>query len=49
MVVCYTHLRVVNTRLMRLYALKEGFNVKNGNSLKVFRGRYGTVSLKRMR
>ena len=25
----------------RHYALKEGFNVKNGNSLKVFSGREG--------
>ena len=41
MVVCYTHLRVVNTRLNRLNALKEGFNVRNGNSLKAIGDRRG--------
>ena len=32
--VCYTFLRMVSIRLIWLKALKEGFNVRNGNSLK---------------
>ena len=33
--VCYTFRRMVFRAKKRLYALKEGFNVKSGNSLKV--------------
>ena len=32
--VCYTFRRVVFRTINRLRALKEGFNVKSGNSLK---------------
>ena len=39
--VCYNPMRMVSIRLMWRNALKEGFNVKNGNSLKVFSGREG--------
>ena len=34
--VCYTFRRMVFHAMKRLRALKEGFNVKNGNSLKAF-------------
>ncbi len=33
--VCYTFRRVVFRTIKRLRALKEGFNVKSGKSLKV--------------
>ncbi len=33
--VCYTFRRMGFHAMKRLYALKEGFNVKSGNSLKV--------------
>ena len=42
--VCYTFRRVVYTRSNRLNALKEGFNVRNGNSLKACDERIGEVS-----
>ena len=32
--VCYTFRRMVFRAMKRLYALKEGFNVKSGKSLK---------------
>ena len=41
--VCYNPLRMVSIRLKRRNALKEGFNVKNGNSLKVFSDRRGST------
>ena len=45
--VCYTFRRMVFHAIKRLNALKEGFNVKNGNSLKAFRlrgsKRFGTA------
>ena len=41
--VCYTFRRMVSIRLKRRNALKEGFNVRNGNSLKAFGDRYGDV------
>ena len=34
--VCYTPVVRFSVRLKRLHALKEGFNVRNGNSLKAF-------------
>ena len=34
--VCYNSLRMDSIRLIWLNALKEGFNVRNGNSLKAF-------------
>ena len=34
--VCYTTQRMVFHTINRLNALKEGFNVRNGNSLKAF-------------
>ncbi len=34
--VCYTPVVRFSVRLQRLNALKEGFNVRNGNSLKAF-------------
>jgi len=39
--VCYTPVVRFSVRLQRLNALKEGFNVKNGNSLKAFEDRHG--------
>ena len=42
--VCYTPVVRVYAQLKRLNALKEGFNVRNGNSLKVFGIRDGNVS-----
>ena len=39
--VCYTFRRMVSIRLKRLYALKEGFNVRNGNGRKAFGDRRG--------
>ncbi len=42
-VVCYNFRRMVSIRLNWLKALKEGFNVRNGNSLKAFRNRPGGV------
>ena len=41
--VCYNPRRMVSIRLNWLNALKEGFNVRNGNSLKAFGDRYGDV------
>ena len=43
--VCYTFRRMVFHAMKRLRALKEGFNVKNGNSLKVFSDRRGNTFL----
>ena len=43
--VCYNPLRMVSIRLKWRNALKEGFNVKNGNSLKVFSDRRGNTFL----
>ncbi len=37
--VCYNFRRMVSIRLKRRNALKEGFNVRNGNGLKVFTDR----------
>ncbi len=37
--VCYNPRRMVSIRLNWLNALKEGFNVRNGNSLKAFENR----------
>ena len=42
--VCYTFLRMVSIRLNWLNALKEGFNVRNGNSLKADKNRPGDYS-----
>ena len=42
--VCYNHGRVVRTQSKRLIALKEGFSVRNGNSLKAFGDRMGEIS-----
>ncbi len=42
--VCYTFLRMVSIRLNWLKALKEGFNVRNGNSLKADGNRPGEYS-----
>ena len=39
--VCYTPVVRFSVRLKRLIALKEGFNVRNGNSLKAFADRRG--------
>ena len=39
--VCYTSQRIVFHTIKRLGALKEGFNVRNGNSLKAFGFRQG--------
>lgn len=39
--VCYTPVVRFSARLKRLNALKEGFNVRNGNSLKAFTDRKG--------
>ena len=42
--VCYNSLRMVSIRLNWLKALKEGFNVRNGNSLKADGNRPGDYS-----
>ena len=41
--VCYTFQRVVFHTILRLRALKEGFNVKSGKSLKVVPVRGGKL------
>ena len=42
--VCYNLQRMVSIRLNWLNALKEGFNVRNGNSLKASGNRLGKSS-----
>ena len=42
--VCYTPVVRFSVRIKRLIALKEGFNVRNGNSLKAFADWKGSVS-----
>ena len=42
--VCYTPVVRFSVRIKRLNALKEGFNVRNGNSLKAFADRRGSAS-----
>ena len=40
---CYTPVVRFSVRLKRHYALKEGFNVRNGNSLKAIGNRSGNT------
>ena len=42
--VCYTPVVRFSASIKRHYALKEGFNVRNGNSLKAFGNRPGDRS-----